>query len=440
MAVTRHYTRLRFVRVMAAVSEKGRGGQVRILFIHQNFPAQFQHLAPALMARGHQVLALTAENNRQVSNIPTAHYRFQPHSYDPNALGLAKTYAGMVDRGQTVARACAQIGKRDSFEPDVVVGHIGWGETLFLKEVWPKARVLLYSEFFYNPRDTLQTFDPEFAQDDLATRLWVASRQAHLLQALYGADAYLTPTHWQASGFPESVRPRMSVIHDGIDTARLTPDTFARVTLPGTTHSFGKGDEVLTFVSRTLEPYRGYHVFMRALPAVLAARPKAHVVIVGGDDGGYGLSPPKGTTWRHTFFEEVAGRLDLSRVHVTGRVPFDTFTALMCVTRVHAYLSYPFVLSWSMLQAMSCGALVVGSRTPPVEEVIADGGNGRLVDFFDVEGWSAALIAALADPKKDDELRVGARRAIVERYDLQTRCLPQQISLVEAQGAIRPAG
>lgn len=414
-----------------------KGGQVRILFIHQNFPAQFQHLAPALMARGHQVFALTAESNQQVSNIPTAQYRFKPHAYDPNALGLAKTYAGMADRGQTVARACAQIGKRDGFEPDVVVGHIGWGETLFLKEVWPKTRVLLYSEFFYNPRDALQTFDPEFPQDDLATRLWVASRQAHLLQALYGADAYLTPTHWQASGFPGHLRPHMSVIHDGIDTARLTPDTFARVTLPGTTRSFGKGDEVVTFVSRTLEPYRGYHVFMRALPAVLAARPKAHVVIAGGDDGGYGLSPPKGTTWRQKYFDEVAGRLDLSRVHVMGRVPFDTFTALMCVTRVHAYLSYPFVLSWSMLQAMSCGALVVGSRTPPVEEVIADGVNGRLVDFFDIEGWSAALIAALADAEKDDALREAARRTIVERYDLQTRCLPQQVSFVEAQGEAR---
>ncbi|MEZ5900180.1 MAG: glycosyltransferase [Hyphomicrobiaceae bacterium] len=407
---------------------------MRILFIHQNFPGQFKHLAPALVQRGHEVQALTVASNRQVTSIPTARYKFEPHPYDINALGLARTYAEMVDRGQIVARACEQLAERNKVQPDVVIGHIGWGETLFLKAVWPKTRVLLYSEFFYNPHDALQTFDPEFDIDRLSSRVWVASRQAHLLQALYGADAYLTPTHWQASGFPDFVQPRMNVIHEGIETAQLRPDAFDRVTLPGGVN-FTKGDEVITFVSRTLEPYRGYHIFMRALPDVLAARPNAHVVIVGADDGGYGLSPPQGTTWHRKFLDEVSGRMDPARVHFTGHIPFETFAALMCVTRVHAYLSYPFVLSWSMLQAMSCGAHVIGSRTPPVEEVIEDGVNGQLVDFFDVKAWSSALIAALADPRRADNLRTAARKTIVERYDLQTRCLPDLVACVERMAA-----
>ncbi|MCB2152506.1 MAG: glycosyltransferase, partial [Rhodobacteraceae bacterium] len=196
------------------------------------------------------------------------------------------------------------------------------------------------------------------------------------------------------------------------------------------------GDEVLSFVARNLEPYRGYHVFMRALPAVMAARPAARVVIVGADGRGYGAAPASGT-WKDRFLDEVAGRLDLSRVHFTGRVPHARFAALMQVTRVHAYLSYPFVLSWSLIEAMSAGALVVGSDTPPVAEAIRDGVNGRLVPFFDVPGWSRVLTDALADPVAQMPLRLAARETALARYDLRTVCLPRLVAFVE--NAIRQA-
>jgi glycosyltransferase involved in cell wall biosynthesis len=209
------------------------------------------------------------------------------------------------------------------------------------------------------------------------------------------------------------------------------------VTLPDGTR-FRTGDEVLTFASRNLEPYRGYHIFLRALPGVLAARPQAHAVIVGGDETSYGRKPPEGQTWKTRFLDEVRDRLDLSRVHFTGRIPHPDFVALMQVTRVHAYLTYPFVLSWSVLEAMACGALVPGSDTAPVREVIEDGVNGRLIPFFDIPAWTAALTTALADPARFAPLRSAARRTVLDRYAL-TDCLPRLIRIVE-QGPERQTG
>ena len=191
---------------------------------------------------------------------------------------------------------------------------------------------------------------------------------------------------------------------------------------------------MITFVNRNLEPYRGYHSFLRALPAVLAARPKAQVVIVGGDGASYGAEPKAGGSWKQIFLAEVADRIDPGRVHFLGRVPYPSFLALMQVSRAHAYLTYPFVLSWSMLEAMSAGALVIGSCTAPVEEVIVDGRNGRLIDFFDIPGWSAALTEALSQPERFTALRAAARETVVARYDLRRHCLPRMVDFVERHG------
>ena len=204
-----------------------------------------------------------------------------------------------------------------------------------------------------------------------------------------------------------------------------------RVAIPGTGITVQHGDELLTFINRNPEPSRGFHIFMRALPAVLKARPNARVVIIGGDERSYSPVPGSGKTWRQIMLDEVGAQLDLSRVHFVGKVPYPVFVDLMRASRVHAYLTYPFVLSWSLLEAMSAGAFVIGSRTPPVEEVIKDGVNGRLVDFFDVGGWSAALIDALANPQQAEAMRAEARRTVVENYDLQTNCLPRLIDFVE---------
>lgn len=407
---------------------------MKILFVHQNFPGQFLHLAPALAARGHEVRALTAEHNTRTAPVPVLRYRNPPEN---PVQGIARTYAEMSGRGLIVARAAEQLSRQTGFVPDLVFGHGGWGETLFLREVWPQARHLTYAEFYYASTGLDTDFDPEFATPGLMPRLAVAARKAHLLQAITEADAALSPTAWQASTFPAEARGKITVIHDGIDTARLVPDPAARVALPDGT-VLGRGDEVITFVSRNLEPYRGYHILMRALPEVLRARPQARVVIVGGEGQSYGAKPPGAKSWKQTFLDEVAPELDLARVHFLGRVPYGQFVALMQVSSVHAYLTYPFVLSWSLLEAMSCGAFVLCSRTPPVTEVIRDGENGRLVDFFDVPGWSRALIAALAEPGATLALRAAARETIRARYDLRSQCLPRLVAFVEGTGAPTP--
>ena len=404
---------------------------MKILLIHQNFPGQFPHLATSLAKRGHDVLALTDRDNNKQTTTRTARYVFEKPVLDPKTPVLARTFAENAARGEAVARACIALRDKHSLKPDVVFGHIGWGETLFLREVWPDARHLLYAELFYRTRGLDTGFDPEFQKSDDWQRIRTTARQAHLLLAMNCADAALAPTRWQADSFPADLRSKITVVHDGIDTTVVKPNPTATVALPGTSLSLKAGDEILTFVNRNLEPYRGYHTFMRALPAVLSARTNAHVVIVGGDDVSYGTKPPGDTNWKTMFLDEVKDRLDLSRIHFVGKVPYPMFLDLMRVTRVHAYLTYPFVLSWSMLEAMSAGALVIGSRTPPVEELIQDGVNGRLVDFFDVPAWSAALTEALGEPRRFMSLREAARRTIVERYDLKTKCLPAMLAFVE---------
>lgn len=408
---------------------------MKILFVHQNYPGQFLHLAPALAARGHDCKAITDAVNTRTSPIQTLRYKHEAPEVDPARTRLGRNFTTMSDRGVTVARACLRLRRDTGYVPDVVFGHSGWGENLFLKEVWPEARHLTYAEFYYSGRGLDVGFDPEFdGKSDPFDGIMIAQgRAAHLGMALTHSDAGLSPTHWQADTYPPALRRMISVIHDGVDSAVMAPDPAAEVTLPdGTT--FRAGDEVITFVNRNLEPYRGYHIFLRSLPEVLRARPNAHVVLVGGDDVSYGRPAPKGTTWKQTFLDELQGQLDLSRLHFPGRVPYDTFRKLIQIGRVHAYLTYPFVLSWSMIESMSAGALVIGSATGPVTEVIEDGVNGRLVDFFDVKGWSAALIEALAEPQRFTQMRTAARETVLQRYDLKTRCLPRMIDFVEDRG------
>jgi glycosyltransferase involved in cell wall biosynthesis len=402
---------------------------VKILFVHQNFPGQFLHLAPTLAKLGHDCLALTDATNQRSPGIAAMKYRYTAPKVDPNSTRVGRTYTTSTDRGVVVARAAVKLRDEHGYAPDVIVGHSGWGETLFLKEVWPKARLLIYAEFYYRGTGCDIGFDPEFGAPSLDSSIIAQGRAAHLGQALLHADAGVAPTAWQASTFPPRLREMIEVIHDGVDTDLLRPDPAASLALLSG-QIIRAGDEVVTFVNRNLEPYRGYHVFMRALPAVLAERPNAQVVIVGGEGVSYGAAPKDGGTWKQRLLDEVGDRLDLNRVHFLGRVPHQTFAQLMQISRAHVYLTYPFVLSWSLLEAMAAGALVIGSRTAPVEEVIADFENGRLVDFFDVSGWSDALIDALSVPERYGPLRQAARDTIVARYALKD-CLPRMVALVE---------
>ncbi len=407
---------------------------MKILFVHQNFPGQFPHLAPELAKRGHDCLALTDLGNNRPSPIPVFRYKHEPAKVDPAATRLGRNYTLMSDRGVTVARAALQLRNDKGYTPDVIIGHSGWGETLFLKEVWPEAKLIVYAEFYYKGRGADVGFDPEFGAPSFDQVMISQGRAGHLGQALVHADAGVCPTEWQASTYPASIRGMLRVIHDGVDTDVMVPNPAARFELPDS-RVVKAGDEVLTFVNRNLEPYRGYHIFMRALPAILAARPAAQVVIVGGDEVSYGASPKDEKGWKERFLSEVRADLDMSRVHFMGKIPYADFVSLMQVSRAHAYLTYPFVLSWSMIEAMSAGCHVVASNTAPVAEAITDGVNGTLVDFFDVAAWSATLTQALAEPDRSAALRVAARKTAIARYDLRRVCLPRMVAFVEGIAA-----
>ena len=403
---------------------------MKILFVHQNFPGQFLHLAPELARRGHEVLALTDLANTRSQTIPVLKYKHEAVTVDPAATRLGRNYTQNSDRGVSCARAALQLRQQRGYVPDVIFGHSGWGETLFLKEIWPEAKLIVYAEFYYKGRGADVGFDLEFGMASFDQVMIAQGRAAHLGQSLVHADAGLAPTHWQASTFPPPLRRMIEVIFDGVDTDLVRPDALATLALPNG-QILRAGDEVLTFVNRNLEPYRGYHTFMRALPEVLAARPQTQVVIVGGNEVSYGAAPKDGKSWKEVILAEMRDRLDLSRVHFLGKVPYPTFLSILQVSRVHAYLTYPFVLSWSMIEAMAAGCHVIGAQVPPVAEAIDDGLNGSLVDFFDVPAWSRALTNALADPAQFDPLRHAARQTALDRYDLKTVCLPKMVQFVE---------
>jgi glycosyltransferase involved in cell wall biosynthesis len=398
-----------------------------ILFLHQNFPGQYRQLAPALAARGHRVRALSIRRNAPLEGVVSETYA-PTRGTTREAHPWAQDFETKILRGEACAQAIGRLAA-GGFVPDIVCANPGWGEAMFVKDVLPDARLHLYLEFFYPTRGGDTGFDPEFAPDSVGARAHARSKRASQLVSLDAMDSAVAPMRWQRDTFPAVYRDRIEVCFDGVDTGIVRPDPAAILEHGG--HVFRAGDPIVTFVSRNLEPYRGYHVFMRALPRLLADMPDAHVLVVGGDGVSYGAAPKDGIPYRKRFFDEVAGRIDPARVHFLGTVPYPTFLRVLQVSAAHVYLTYPFLLSWSMVEAMAAGCLVVGSRTGPVEEVIRDGENGRLVDFFDAEALAGTLAQALRDPASRRGMRANARRTVVENYDLAA-CLARQVALVEA--------
>ncbi len=396
---------------------------MKVLFVHQNCPGQFKHLAPALAAEGHEVVFIGQKDKPTPPGVKRLEY--EPHRKVTPKIHpyLVGTEAAILN-GQAVARLGFKL-KAQGFTPDVMIGNPGWGETLFLKDVWPEAPMVSLCEFYYNGTGSDVGFDPEFDTGPDAILRARARSSQHLL-AIEAADLAYSPTEWQRAQFPRAYRDKIKVIHDGIDVDRIRPNPTASFTLPNGAQ-LTRRDEVLTYVSRNLEPYRGFHSFMRALPAVLQARPDAQVVIVGGDEVSYGGRPKGAGNWREKMIDEIGPLPD--RVHFTGRIPYADYLSLLSVSSVHVYLTYPFVLSWSMLEAMASGAFVLGSATPPVEEVIDDGTNGWLVDFFDIPAMAKRISDALEQRDSFEAIRAAARETVVERYALE-RCLADQRQLI----------
>jgi glycosyltransferase involved in cell wall biosynthesis len=409
---------------------------MKILFIHQNFPGQFKFLAPALVSQGHTVVAMTMQKTQaqEWQGVQLVHYT-ATRGTTPNVHPWVSDFETKTIRGEACFRAALKM-KAEGFEPDVVIAHHGWGESLFLKEVWPQAKLGIYCEFFYHPHGADVGFDPEFPVKDAGDACRLRLKNLNNLLHFEVADAGMSPTHWQASTFPEPFRAKISVVHDGIDTQAVAPNPHVKLTLNNNL-SLTREDEVITFVNRNLEPYRGYHVFMRALPAILKQRPQARVLIVGADDVSYGARPTPqehgGTKWKDIFAAEVRPQIsdaDWGRVHFLGNVPYQHFIPLLQLSTVHVYLTYPFVLSWSLLEAMSAGCAIVASDTQPLHEAIRHNETGKLVNFFDHATLAKEVCHLLDDPATRQQLGANARLFAQAHYDLQTVCLPKQLAWV----------
>ena len=405
---------------------------MRFLFVHQGFPGQYRHILRALAAQGgHQLVGLgigplTEPLPEGVSYVRYGLSRGNTAGIHP---WVVETESKAI-RGEACARAAAQL-RQQGFTPDLICAHPGWGEALYLKDVWPDVPLLTYQEFFYNAFGVDYDFDPELqGHPDWEACARMRMKNANLLLMLEASDWCVTPTRFQRGTFPRHWQERISTIHDGIDTVRAAPDpAVPALQLPDGT-SLQRGEPIITFVNRHIEPYRGCHTLLRALPDLQQRVPQARVVIVGEQQGvSYGRAA-EGGSWKDVFLTEIKGRYNTSRVHFTGSLPYDAFLQLLKITACHVYLTYPFVLSWSLLEAMASAAPVVGSATAPLMEVIRDGHNGLLVDFFSSTQLVDAIAQVLSQPELAASLGAAARHTVEQNYSLEA-CVPRQLALMQ---------
>ncbi len=395
---------------------------MNLLFVHQNLPSQFVHLMryfgnnPAHRAMG--IRQGTPEQAEAIPGLATPLRTYQPRRAPTQGIHnyLYTTEAGVLN-GQAVATEVDRL-RYEGFVPDLTLVHGGWGEGLYLKDMLPDRPLVNYCEFFYRARGLDCDFDPEFPIDK-NEELRIRTKNALHLLTLEACDAGVSPTRWQRSVQPLGFQSKIHVIHEGVDTSVFIPDPQARVELPDGT-VLTPECEVITFAARSLEPYRGFHVFMRALPEILKRRPRCQVVITGDDKVTYGRLLPEGETWRARLLQEVD--IDPARVHFLGFVPRKMHLGLLQVSTVHVYLTVPFVLSWSLLEALSTGAVVVGSDTAPVREVIQHGANGLLTDYFSRDALVDTVVTACENEDLRARLSAAARSTATEHYDLK-RCL-----------------
>lgn len=398
---------------------------MNILFIHQNFPGQFVHLAGNLAQdKRNRVVALSIYKQAVPEGVSLRLYTMLRPAV-PETHPLLQDQEAKILRAEACAAAVMQL-KREGFVPDLIVAHPGWGEALFVKDVCPHAKLVLYCEYYYAQEGQDVGFDPETPALTLSQRYQLRLKNTTNLLSMEIADAAISPTQWQRSTYPLWAQEKIAVIHDGVDFSQLTHRATAKLRIVATEHhpelTFKVGDEVLTYVARNLEPVRGFQVLMRMLPNVLRRRPQAHVLIVGGDDVSYGAKAPNGLSWTAHLWNEVGQGLDLRRVHFLGRVAYDTYLDLLSISKVHAYWTTPFVLSWSFLEVACAGVPMVASATPPVHEYASELGVTPL-NFYDVDGFSDAVVDLLgASPKP----RV---QKMLSRLELG-RCIAEQKSLL----------
>ena len=351
---------------------------MRLLLVHQNFPGQFRQLAPHLESRGHELVAICSHQRPVALKGRVLRYG-EPEKLAGVPLGTQLWHDGQ-QRSMAVAKL-AQALAAEGWKPDRILGHSGWGETMGLSAIWPDVPQILWPELWVRPEHGGYGVDPLKPNVTLESQLDQLGRNAMTRAALADASAWVMPTVHQANSLPkEFCDHRLHVIHEGIDTQLAKPNPAVNFVLRGVT--INRSVPTITLVNRNLERLRGFDVFMRALPAILARHPHVRVLIVGDNEPGYG-GEGGAMSLRERMLKELDGQLDLDRIHFLGRIPHPQLMAVLQASWVHVYFSFPFILSWSLIEAMACGCSIIGSEGMPVSEVIQDGVEGILIPMND---------------------------------------------------------
>ena len=398
---------------------------MRLLLVHQNFPGQFRQLAPHLESRGHELVAICS-HQRPVALKGRVFRYVEPEKLSGVPLGTQLWHDGQ-QRSAAVAKL-AQSLAAGGWKPDRILGHSGWGETLGLSAIWPDVPQILWPELWIRPEHGGYGVDPLKPRVTLESQLEQLGRNAMTRAALADATAWVMPTEHQANSLPrEFCDQRLHVIHEGIDTQLARPNPSVTFSLRGIT--IDRSVPTITLVNRNLERLRGFDVFMRALPNILASQPLARVLIVGDNEPGYG-GEGGSMSLRERMLKELEGKLDLSRIHFLGRIPHPQLMAVLQASWVHVYLSFPFILGWSLIEAMACGCCIVGSQGMPVSEVIQDGVEGILIPMNSSEALAEQVVRLLDNLEERNRLGKAARqRALL--YD-QRLTLNQLLELLQA--------
>ena len=405
---------------------------MKMLFVHQNMPGQYRELIVWLAAHtDHEIVFLTQKKNPpKVKGVSTVVYNPFERNRETE-FGLSKVWEECAASGMGAVRAARQLEKEQGFRPDVVIGHAGWGELLFFKDLWPNVPVIGYFEFYYRMNGGIVGFDPSDPPSDDAAYFARARNSVHCT-TLDAVDVGQTPTQWQANRFPDFFQDKFYVCHDGIRTDKLRPNPDVSLHPQRLERPLTREDEVFTFLARNLEHARGFHVFMSALPKIQRARPNARVIVVGGNSVSYGKKSETPGGLRAEMEAKYGDQIDWSRTHFLGNVPYDAYQKVIQISRCHLYLSMPFVLSWSLLESMSMQAPIVATDVAPVREVIEHGETGMLIDFFNPDALADQVVDVLANPKAYSHLGPNARNLVVDRYDFHTKCLPKHMAQINA--------
>lgn len=404
---------------------------MNILFVHQNYPGQFREMVPTLAATGrHRVAFLTQQTRLPHATDHMIGVYESARKPAKDAWNYSVWFEESIGNAIGAGDACMVL-KQNGFKPDLVIGHANWGELLYIKDVWADAPLLGYFEYYYIEQGGLVGFDPEFPEpNDIGRRLLANNAITHL--TFERCDFGITASEWQKTTHPSSMRDKLAVLHEGVRADRLTPDHDSDFAVEFATTKFSRGEEIVTYVARNLEPARGFHTLMRSLPRLQALRPGVRVAIIGGDEVSYGRKLAEGYTFRNWLMRELGDTVDWSRVHFLGRIPYGKMIGLLKLARCHVYLTVPFIPSWSMFEAMALEKTIVSSNVEPVREIVADGETGFLVDFFQPIQLAERVAQVLAEPSHFRIIGVAARQKVLADYDFLTQTFPKWRAFMNA--------